>query len=145
VSEPHLNDNGANSERPLVAAIIDDLYFMSILSTAARHLDVPLAFPKPSQPISEDTALVVVDLDCRRDWEEQIAPFVRAGGVAIAFGPHVDAEKRRRAKAAGCRRVLAKSRFVTEVGAILSSAFDYSDRSRRSELAADPAMVGDEG
>ncbi|MBV9279511.1 MAG: hypothetical protein JOZ41_05480, partial [Chloroflexi bacterium] len=44
-----------------------------------------------------------------------------ASGPLIAFGPHVDAERRKAARAAGADRVLAKSKFVTELPRLMAA------------------------
>lgn len=104
-----------------VIALVDDLYFMSIINAAARAHGIRIRFLRPGEAVPTATRLVLIDLDSSGRWQEQIAEYLAAGGRAIAFGPHLDTEKRKQAKAAGCNRVLAKSKFVQELGAILSS------------------------
>jgi hypothetical protein len=110
----------AGDSRAPVVALTDDLYFMAIINSAARAHGVPVVFLRSGQAIRLDAPLVLVDLDGLHDWEEQIAQYIAAGGEAAAFGPHLDTERRKRAKAVGCRRVLAKSKFVREVGPLLA-------------------------
>ncbi|HEX8919687.1 MAG TPA: hypothetical protein VF898_14380 [Chloroflexota bacterium] len=65
--------------------------------------------------------LVLVDLDARVDIPAIIEALKReTTGQVVAFGPHLDADKLKAARAAGANRVLARSKFVANLPAILS-------------------------
>jgi hypothetical protein len=66
--------------------------------------------------------LLVVDMAFKGDWEGEIRAAVRAGVPAVAFGPHVETEARRRAKEAGAARVLANSNLRRALPGILVEA-----------------------
>jgi hypothetical protein len=106
-----------------VVAVVNDLFFQSRVSSAARASGRTVRFVANEAALEDvgDFRLAVVDLDA--------GPFVlaaieqleqQASGQVIAFGPHVDTELRKAARAAGADRVLAKSKFVTALPHILS-------------------------
>jgi len=105
-----------------VIAVVTDLYFQSRISTVARHSDRAVRFLTVNEEIPGH-ALALVDLDAdldvlaviRRLKSESTAPIV-------AFGPHVDTEARKAARKAGAHRVLAKSRFVSELPFLLQKS-----------------------
>jgi hypothetical protein len=67
-------------------------------------------------------AVVVVNLGDRVDWLPLIEQASRAGVSVVAFGPHIDAEARKRAKAAGASRVLANSNLTRDLPGMLEEA-----------------------
>jgi hypothetical protein len=106
-----------------VLAVVPDLFFQSRISAAARHQDRDVRFVPPEQVTGDVPGfqLALVDLDAVPD----IAPVIRAlrassGGQIIAFGPHVDTDRRKAARTAGADRVLAKSKFVSDLPHILA-------------------------
>src|SRR5579884_1347646 len=109
------------SQQPTVVAWISDLFFMSMVATAARRLSVSVVFIKPGDPVPDGARLGLLDLQIEGPWENDVRSVRERGGVVIAFGPHVDLDSRARARHAGCSRVLAKSRFRTELPDLLAS------------------------
>lgn len=110
-----------------VVAVVPDLYFQSRISAAARHQGRVVRFVGPAQLTGEVNAfrLALIDLDAAPD----IAPVIRAlrasaSGPIIVFGPHVDTEKRKTARSAGADRVLARSKFVSDLPQILAGKRD---------------------
>jgi hypothetical protein len=63
--------------------------------------------------------VLIVDLGARGDWEGIIRQAHERGIPVIAFGPHMDAEARRKAKQAGAWRVLANSNLARDLPVIL--------------------------
>jgi DNA-binding response OmpR family regulator len=102
-----------------VVAVVTDLFFQSRISSAARHTGRTVRFLTSGADAREYT-LALVDLDAATDVLDAIRR-LKAGSSApvVAFGPHVDTAGRKAARNAGADRVLAKSRFVTELPAIL--------------------------
>ncbi len=102
-----------------VVAVVTDLFFRVRIVSAARYAGRKVRFLSGSEG-SEGHVLALVDLDAEQDVLSAIRQ-LKTGTLApvVAFGPHVDAEGRRAARAAGADRVLAKSRFVTELPVIL--------------------------
>jgi hypothetical protein len=89
-----------------VAALVTDLMDRSRLQGAPG---VDVRFVDAAGLATVDVDLVVVDL-ARPGHIEALA--MRPIGVeVVGFGPHVDAELLARAEAAGCDRVLPRSRF----------------------------------
>jgi DNA-binding response OmpR family regulator len=107
-----------------VVAVVPDLFFQSRISAAARHQGRDVRFVRPGQLTGEmgSFRLALIDLDAAPD----IAPIIRAlrasaSGPIVVFGPHVDTEKRKAARSAGADRVLAKSKFVSDLPQILAA------------------------
>ena len=112
---------------PLVIIVADDLIWSSRLAsivaraggwarTVAGEAAVDDAFAGPAgRP-----ALVIVDLGGRRyDGVAAVAAARSAGVPAIAIGPHEDVALRKRALAAGARRVYANSKMHAEGPALV--------------------------
>ena len=96
-----------------IAAIAPDLFFASKIDAtlkAAGH-DV-------SGSVSDDTELVIVDLD---NAGPDAAP---AGFPRLGFYSHVDVDKRRAAEAAGFDLVVPRSRMAREMPALVASLLD---------------------
>ncbi len=73
-----------------------------------------------SLPSPEDLAgvgAVLLDLNTP-GWPEAAAASVNAGRPLLAFGQHVDGERLRQAREAGCDPVVPRSRFFTEMAAL---------------------------
>lgn len=102
-------------------AVVTDLFFQSRIGVAARLLGRQVRYLAPDQASSTPSfALAIVDLEARGDPLHAIRSLRVAGsGPIVAFGPHVDTERRKLARAAGAHRVLAKSKFVTDLPHIL--------------------------
>lgn len=100
-----------------VVAVATDLMSQSRISAAARATGNSVRFITTVQGL--DTAgpaqLALVDLDAAADIDGLIRLLKDRGLPVVAFGPHLDTERRKAARAAGADRVLAKSKFVTEL------------------------------
>ena len=114
-----------------VIAVVTDVFFQARISAVARAAGRRVRFvASPEQlPLEVDGEAVVVDLDAALDVPAIIGRLKGAGArEVIAFGPHLDTGRRRAARAAGADRVLAKSKFVTELPGILAG---HTTRSAR--------------
>jgi hypothetical protein len=104
-----------------VVAVVPDLFFQSRISATARIANRNVRYVSPtSLDEIHGFQLALIDLDAT----EAIAPVIeqvraRGEGTIVAFGPHVDTDRRKAARAAGADRVLAKSKFVTDLPRIL--------------------------
>lgn len=107
-------------ETRTVVLLVQDLYFISAISNAAAKAGVHVMVVKPVDRVPPDTQLALVDLQFPGDWERAVQRIVAAGGEVIAFGPHVDSDSFKRARQLGCRRVLAKSKLMTDLPAIMA-------------------------
>jgi CheY-like chemotaxis protein len=108
-----------------VVAIVTDLFFQSRISAAGTHAGKRVRFITNGDALGDlqDYAVALVDLDATLDVPEAIRRLKSLpGGPIIAFGPHVDTAARKAAKAAGADRVLAKSKFVTDLPEIMTRA-----------------------
>lgn len=106
-----------------VVAVVTDLFFQSRISAAARASGRTVRFVSPTGPPEEAGTfqLALVDLDAAGDAIDAIRALrSRATSPVVAFGPHVDTERRKAARQAGADRVLAKSKFVTELPALMA-------------------------
>lgn len=81
---------------------------------------------KPGAGVSGETRTALVDLQYPGDWEEATRTIISAGGEVIAFGPHVDAFLFKRARELGCHRVLAKSKFMNDLPAIMAKLSQHA-------------------
>lgn len=119
----------------LILALCTDLFFQSRISAAAKAVERQLCFVKTNQQLERMGAwdLSLVDLDARLNVPAAIA-FLKehSNAPVIAFGPHLDTEKRKTARAAGADRVLAKSKFVTELPRLVAAGRGASHRSASS-------------
>ncbi len=102
-----------------VVAVVTDLFFQSRISSAARVAGRTIRYVTSVEAIGP-CRLALVDLDATADVLTLI-PALKAQGAerVVAFGPHVDTERRKLAREVGADRVLAKSKFVTELPALL--------------------------
>ena len=102
-----------------IVAVVTDLFFQSRISATANHCGRRVRFIRDGA-IASSYAIALVDLDADVDVLRCIQTLKAGSGApVIAFGPHVDVEGRKAARAAGADRVLAKSRFVSELPIIL--------------------------
>ncbi|PZS03591.1 MAG: hypothetical protein DLM70_08880 [Chloroflexi bacterium] len=114
-----------------VLAIVTDVFFQVRISGCARAAGRRVRYLKTDESIrtAADYVLVLVDLDAGLDVQAAIRYLAsNSDAPIVAFGPHVDSEARKAARAAGAHRVLAKSKFVTELPVILSRDADPSER-----------------
>jgi CheY-like chemotaxis protein len=114
---------------PPLLALVDDLMFLSRIREAARGLDLEVRALRAVADLagSETARIVIVDLDSPRlPWRDALAAFradPRTADVpVVGFVSHVETERARDARAAGCTRVLARSAFVQQLPELLTKA-----------------------
>ena len=107
------------SEKPRVAVIVADLMFASKLRRLSPDVDVELR--KRADDLPDDLAGVVADLTVPGALEAAAAWKERTGKPACGFGPHVEAETLRAARAAGLDPVWPRSIVVEGLAAWLSA------------------------
>lgn len=115
---------------PTLAALMDDLLFLSRIREAARATGVEVVAVRAAGPLlaaaRAGAALVLVDVDSARvPWSEALAG-LRADPAAadlpvVAFVSHVNAELAAAARAAGATRVVARGAFVQELPGLLAT------------------------
>ena len=112
-----------------VVALVDDVFFQAKLLETARQSGVQLTTAATAEAfLSEaarpEAALLIVDLNARGGAIEALERLRASGNQCpvIAFFSHVQTELADRARAAGCRQVMPRSKFTQNLAAILSSA-----------------------
>lgn len=108
-------------------ALVDDLMFASRIAEAARPSGVGLSRVRTPEALLEQCresrpGMVIVDLDADRleplrAIRELTAEPSLAGIRVVGFVSHVDADRMRRAREAGCE-VLSRGAFVRELPAL---------------------------
>jgi len=112
-----------------VIALVDDLFFQAKLLETAKQIGVELHTCPTSDALAAEIGrssprLVVVDLNARGNPLQAIER-VRAGGSdipLIGFLSHVQVDLAERARAAGCRDVMPRSKFTRDLATILARA-----------------------
>jgi CheY-like chemotaxis protein len=102
-----------------IVAIVADLFFQSRISAAARAANRQVTFPTDIEKI-DSFRLALVDLDAPEGIEAIAVLKAQVGSPVIAFGPHLDTERRKLARLAGADRVLAKSKFVADLPKLMA-------------------------
>lgn len=112
----------------LVIAMVDDLMFLSRIREAAKRQGVDVRAVRTTADAAaacrEGARIVIVDLDTPRlpamDTIAAIAGDPALAGVElVGFYSHVETERARDARAAGCRTVLPRSAFVRQLDELL--------------------------
>lgn len=115
-------------ERNLAIVLNRDLMFGSQIRHALAGLGLQaLVVPDTSRFVSEleaegsAAAIGILDMNGNVDWEAVTAALAGTGDVppTLAFGPHVDAENRRAAKAAGVTRIVSNGQFHSDMAALI--------------------------
>lgn len=106
-----------------VIAVVTDLFFQSRISAAARAAARRVRYVTASTALLSPARLCLVDLEARTD----VLTLIRrlkgeARAPVVAFGPHIDVAGRKAARSAGADRVLAKSKFVTELPRLMNES-----------------------
>lgn len=129
-----VNENAKNVAE--VLALVDDLFFQAKLAETAQKLGVNLKTVSTGAALVEtlqnaggaagsaQPRLVVVDLNARQGALEAIEQLQRSGNSVpvIGFLSHVQTELAERARAAGCKQVMARSSFTMNLSEILRQA-----------------------
>ena len=116
----------------MIVCAIDDLMFSIKISTAAKRLGVDIYFERARDNVlptirEKQPTLVIFDLNSSRlDPMTAIAAVKADPQLAtvktLGYVSHVDSEAIAAARIAGIDRVLARSAFTDQLGAILQSA-----------------------
>lgn len=108
----------------LILALEKDLFFAVKMRDTLRHHDMQVktvrTLPAFEQlltaPAGERPELVIVNTATTGvDWESAIRQARAQGLPVLAFGSHMDLEARERALKAGAQRVVANSKFTTDM------------------------------
>lgn len=133
----HNGKAGTGAEAtPTALLFCTDLMFLVRLQGMARAAGYRYVAVRPGASLPTADVLVV-DLGVHGAWEGAVREAAARGMPVVAFGPHTDAESRKRAKAAGAMRVLANSNLVRDLPLILKNL--------REGAGAAAAAVSDTG
>ena len=87
----------------------------------------------------EELALVIVNIaTIGVDWETAIRKARTAGLKVLAFGSHMDLEARSKALEAGAQRVVANSKFTSDMPALVQRMLDEPDDALLNETESKP-------
>lgn len=112
-----------------VLALVDDLFFQAKLLETARWVGVEVHTCSTAEALDDAIAksaprLVVVDLNARSEAFKALERIHASGEriPLIGFLSHLEVELAERARAAGCREVMARSSFTENLATILARA-----------------------
>jgi hypothetical protein len=119
-----------------ILALEKDLFFSVKMRDTLRHHDMDVktvrtlpAFEQGlTAPDGEKPALVIVNTATTgADWEAAIRQARTAGLKVLAFGSHMDLEARAKALQAGAQRVVANSKFTSDMPGLVKRMLDEPD------------------
>ena len=130
-----------------VLALEKDLFFSVKMRDTLRHYDIEVktvrnlpAFEERLTAKDEGVlALVIVNTATTGvDWETAIRKARTAGLKVLAFGSHMDLEARSKALEAGAQRVVANSKFTSDMPGLVKRMLDEPDASSLNETESEP-------
>jgi len=125
-----------------ILALEKDLFFSVKMRDTLRHHDMEVktvrTLPAFVQGLAatgdEKPALVIVNTATTGiDWETAIREARTAGLKVLAFGSHMDLEARAKALEAGAERVVANSKFTSDMPDLVKRMLDDSEASSIKE------------
>jgi DNA-binding response OmpR family regulator len=130
-----------------ILALEKDLFFSVKMRDTLLHYDMEVksvrnlpAFEQNLATIGEEQpALVIVNIATTGvDWETAIRQARTAGLKVLAFGSHMDLEARAKALDAGAQRVVANSKFTSDMPGLVRRMLDEPDSSTFKETDSGP-------
>src|SRR6266487_713482 len=130
-----------------VLALEKDLFFSVKMRDTLRHHDMDVTvvrtLPAFKQRLAatgeERPKLVIVNTATAGvDWEVAIREARRHGLPVLAFGSHMDLEARAKALEAGAQRVVANSKFTSDMVGLVKRMLDEPDASSLNEIDSEP-------
>jgi DNA-binding response OmpR family regulator len=128
-------------------ALEKDLFFSVKMRDTLRHYDIEVktvrnlsAFEESlTAKDEEELALVIVNTaTIGVDWETAIRKARTVGLKVLAFGSHMDLEARSKALEAGAQRVVANSKFTSDMPGLVQRMLDEPDDSSLNETESEP-------
>ena len=130
-----------------VLALEKDLFFAVKMRDTLRHYDIEVITVR-NLPAFEETlgakddreyALAIVNTaTVGVDWETAIRKARNAGLKVLAFGSHMDLEARSKALEAGAQRVVANSKFTSDMPGLVQRMLNESGASSLLETESEP-------
>ena len=121
-----------NDKQPSVVAVTDDMFFSSRILEAAKAAEVGVEFIRgtdgfPDRYIASSPRLFIVDLNSKKINAMDVIRMIKStealsGTPVIGYFSHVDTDLRKRAIESGYDAVMPRSKFVKDLGIILSDA-----------------------
>jgi DNA-binding NtrC family response regulator len=113
---------------PFVAALVDDLMFLSRIREAAKGAGLEVRTVRGVETVRQaahdGARMVLIDLDSARlPWADALAALAteaESGPPTVGFFGHVNAETAQAATAAGCTLVLPRGAFVQRLPSLLA-------------------------
>jgi len=130
-----------------ILALEKDLFFSVKMRDTLRHYNMEVkvvrTLPAFEQNLAttgdEKPALVIVNIATTGvDWEAAIRQARAAGLTVLAFGSHMDLEARARALQAGAQRVVANSKFSSDMTGLVKRMLDEPDAPGLDETDSAP-------
>ncbi len=130
-----------------ILALEKDLFFSVKMRDTLRHHDIEVKTVRnlpafEERLIAKDEgllALVIVNTaTIGVDWETAIRKARTAGLKVLAFGSHMDLEARSKALEAGAQRVVANSKFTSDMPGLVKRMLDEPDASSLNETDSEP-------
>lgn len=120
-----------------IIAIVPELLVGVRIEEAAKRIGATVASVSSQEAalarLAESGAdLIVVDLGMNGlDLSAIVAGARAVGATVIAFGPHVDVDRRKAAQRAGIERVFPRSRFLKTLPTVLEDAMRVKPKASR--------------
>ena len=116
--------------RPTLAVVLNrDLLFGSRIRSALNSLGLEARFVSTAEQFvgalhqePGSVAIGIVDMNGAVSWNvirEELSGAKGGGVPTLAFGPHVDVEGRRAAKAAGVTRIVSNGQFHADMAGLI--------------------------
>jgi DNA-binding NarL/FixJ family response regulator len=109
-----------------VLALVDDIFFQAKLLETGKQIGVVVRACTTADALDAEIAkavpqLVIVDLNAASNPLEAVARLQASGHEIplVVFLSHVQVDLARRARAAGCREVMPRSKFTQNMATIL--------------------------
>src|SRR5260370_38956663 len=128
-------------------ALEKDLFFSVKMRDTLRHYDIEVktvrnlsAFEESlTAKDEEELALVIVNTaTIGVDWETAIRKARTVGLKVLAFGSHMDLEARSKALEAGAQRVVANSKFTSDMPGLVQRMLNEPDDSSLNRTKLEP-------
>ncbi len=128
-------------------ALEKDLFFSVKMRDTLRHYDIEVKIarnlPAFEQSLSakdnEQFALAIVNIATTgTDWETAIRSAKTAGLKVLAFGSHMDLDARSKALEAGAQRVVANSKFTSDMPGLIQRMLENSGESSSHDIGSEP-------
>lgn len=129
-----------------ILALEKDLFFAVKMRDTLRHYEIEVQTARTLAAFEQGlahngearVALVIVNIAIQGvDWAEAIRQAHTAGYPVLAFGSHMDLDARAQALAAGAQRVVANSKFTSNMPGLVKRMLDASATGEVAEHEVD--------